>query len=280
MNEYSGRCSTGSVLCTQNLNHCVFKGLLQRIVVFLKKKTSPNFNYRYKKCTRWGFVRHRKLVPGIKVFFLRFRDPYHTMIMTWWILENSKGSVFVFHFSTYLGPTKHNFYRYNVDFGLQEGRERVGGSDVLLWWVVLTPTLIQVSCLPLSLSLHNEHKKQRWFGVFQSLTQPSVCATCRSLIFNSYVFHHTDTHIQVFYLGLPLSLHNKQQRCLSVVHWYIIGTWSHRSIVQPVELIVVDGTRFWVTTDSQLRQKHSGHVVRQWFGSIIIQWYHVINSLQ
>ncbi len=50
---------------------CFHETQLSRLInISYKKKRSPN--YRYKKCTRQGFVRYKKLVPGTKVLFPGF----------------------------------------------------------------------------------------------------------------------------------------------------------------------------------------------------------------
>jgi hypothetical protein len=95
------------------------------IAHFLKKKMDPN--YRYQKCTRRGLVRYKKLAPGTKVHFSDF--------MTHGSLESRK----VERFSFCLPCQCRTWDQENEIFtdkthllNQQEGRERVGGSEVLL----------------------------------------------------------------------------------------------------------------------------------------------------
>ncbi len=95
------------------------------IAHFLKKKMGQN--YRYKKCTRRGYVRYKKLVPDTKVHFSRFmthgnlesrQDEWYSFCLPCqcrtWDQENE-----IFTDKTHL-------------LNQQMGRERVGGREVLL----------------------------------------------------------------------------------------------------------------------------------------------------
>ncbi len=108
----------------RNLNRFVFN--VSPGMDFILKKTSPN--YRYKKCTRRGFVWYKKLVPGTKVLFVGF--------VTHGMLESRK-----FERCSFCLPCGcRTWDQENEIFtgkthllNQQEGRERVGGIELLLW---------------------------------------------------------------------------------------------------------------------------------------------------
>ncbi len=81
-------------------------------------------NYQYKNCTSRGLVWYKELVPGTKVLFVVF------VTHPCWILENSKGSVFIYRFST-PGTRKTQILNWKRDGrGWEEVRYDCGGVGV------------------------------------------------------------------------------------------------------------------------------------------------------
>ena len=92
------------------------------VPIFFLKNMSPNLPY--KKCTRRVLVWYKKLVPGTIVLFLVF------VTRPCWILENSKGSVFIYRFRR-TGTRNFQILNWKRDRkGWEEGNCDSGGVDV------------------------------------------------------------------------------------------------------------------------------------------------------